>query len=110
MKYGAEEWTLRDRRKQLYPSSSCWQLKNITCKNRKSNADIFKELEERELFGIAVKKWTYFGSMSRKRNSSITTVIDQGKVEGKRGWGRPKISFMDTTDRDFNPVNFPNHS
>ena len=28
-------------------------------------------------------------------NSSITKIIVQGKAEGKRGRGRPKISYME---------------
>jgi len=48
------------------------------------------------IYGIIVKrKLTYFGHMCRNTNSSITKTIVQGKVEGKRRRGRPKISYMD---------------
>ena len=100
MTYGAEGWTLKTEEKRRVQAAEIWcyrRLLNITWKDKKPNSEILKELEkERELYGIIVKrKLTYFGHMSRNTNSSITKIIVQGKVEGKRGRGRPKISYMD---------------
>ena len=38
---------------------------------------------------------SFFGHQIRSKNSKLVSDITQGKIEGKRGRGRPKISYMD---------------
>ena len=66
-------------------------------KDRRTNVSILEELNtERQLYGIIVKrKLSYFGHMSRKKNLNLTKTIVQGKPEGRRGKGRPRISYSD---------------
>ena len=41
------------------------------------------------------RKLSFFGHQIRSKNSRLVSDIAQGKIEGKRGRGRPKISYMD---------------
>ena len=38
---------------------------------------------------------TYYGHLSRKKNLNLTKCIVQGKPEGKRGQGRPRMAYID---------------
>ena len=98
--YGAEGWTLRADEKNRILAAEMWcyrRLLNVTHKDRRTNVSILEELNtERQLYGIIVKrKLSYFGHMSRKKNLNLTKTIVQGKPEGRRGKGRPRISYSD---------------
>ena len=69
----------------------------MTYKDRRTNVSILNELNsEKELFGQVVKrKLTYYGHLSRKKNLNLTKCIVQGKPEGKRGQGRPRMAYID---------------
>ena len=41
------------------------------------------------------RKLTYYGHLSRKKNLNLTKCIVQGKPEGKRGQGRPRMAYTD---------------
>jgi len=45
------------------------------------------------LSSIKKRKCKYFGHLTRE--SSIQRVILEGKIEGKRGKGRPRVQWMD---------------
>ena len=98
--YGAEGWTLKSEEKKKIQAAEMWfhrRLLNVTYKDRKTNVSVLQDLKtSRELFGQVVKrKMTYFGHLSRKKNLNLTKCIVQGKPEGKRGQGRPRIGYMD---------------
>ena len=98
--YGAEGWTLKSEEKKKIQAAEMWfhrRLLNVTYKDRKTNISVLQDLNtERELFGQVVKrKLTYFGHLSRKKNLNLTKCIVQGKPEGKRGQGRPRMSYID---------------
>ena len=98
--YGAEGWTLKSEEKKKIQAAEMWfhrRLLNVTYKDRKTNVSVLQDLKtSRELFGQVVKrKMTYFGHLSRKKNLNLTKCIVQGKPEGKRGQGRPRIAYMD---------------
>ena len=98
--YGAEGWTLKSEEKKRIQAAEmfCYRkLMHVSLKDRKKNINILTELNtERELFGAIVKrKMTYFGHMARNKNCSITKDIIQGKIEGKRKKGRPRMAYMD---------------
>ena len=73
------------------------RLLHISWKDRIKNSDILNRLNtKRELFGNVVKrKMTFFGHMSRNKKCSITKDIIQGKIDGKRKKGRPRLSYME---------------
>ena len=50
----------------------------------------------RELYGNIVKrKLTFFGHTIRNKNLRLVSDIIEGKIEGRRGRGRPRIWYMD---------------
>ena len=73
------------------------RLLNISWKNKRTHNSILEELNvKRELFGNIVKrKLTFFGHTIRNNNCRLVSDIIQGKIEGKRGRGRPRINFTD---------------
>ena len=91
---------MKSEEKKRIQAAEMWfhrRLLNVTYKDRRTNVSILEELDtERELFGQVVKrKLTYFGHLSRKKNLNLTKCIVQGKPEGKRGQGRPRMAYMD---------------
>ena len=98
--YGAEGWTLRAEEKKKIQSAEMWfyqRLLNISWKHKRTHNSILEELNvKRELFGNIVKrKLTFFGHTIRNNNCRLVSDIIQGKIEGKRGRGRPRINFTD---------------
>ena len=98
--YGAEGWTLKSDETKKIQAAEMWfhrRLINVTYKDRRTNKSILNELNiKRELFGQVVKrKLTYYGHLSRKKNLNLTKCIVQGKPEGKRGQGRPRMAYID---------------
>ena len=98
--YGAEGWTLKLEEKKRIQAAEMWfhrRLLNVTYKDRKTNVSVLKDLNtERELFGLVVKrKLSHFGHVSRKKNLNLTKCIVQGKPEGRRGQGRPRMAYID---------------
>ena len=98
--YGAEGWTLKSEEKKRIQAAEMWlhrRLLNVTYKDRKTNVSVLKDLNtERELFGLVVKrKLSHFGHLSRKKNLNLTKCMVQGKPEGRRGQGRPRMAYID---------------
>ena len=98
--YGAEGWTLKSEEKKKIQAAEMWfhrRLLNVTYKDRKTNVSVLQDLNtERQLFCQVVKrKLTYFGHVSRKSNLNLTKCLIQGKPEGKRGQGRPRMAYTD---------------
>ena len=71
-------------------------LLHITWKDKRTHNSILEQLKvKRELFGNIVKrKLTFFGHTIRNNKCRLVPDIIQGKIEGKRGRGRPKICYV----------------
>ena len=98
--YGSEGWTLRADEKKKIQSAEMWlyqRLLNITWKDKRTHNSILEELKvKRELFGNIVKrKLTFFGHTIRNNKCRLVPDIIQGKIEGRRGRGRPRICYID---------------
>ena len=65
--------------------------------DKRTHVSILDQLKvKRELFGNVVKrKLTFFGHTIRSKNNRLVPDIIQGKIEGRRGRGRPRICYMD---------------
>ena len=63
---------------------------------RKSNQTILKEISpEYSLKGLMLKlKLQYFGYLMRRTDSLEKTLI-LGKIEGRRRWGRQRMTWLD---------------
>ena len=100
LNYGAEGWTLKAEERRKIMSTEMWlyqRMLNLTWKDRRTHVSILNQLNvKRELFGNIVKrKLTFFGHAIRNNNTRLIPDIIEGKIEGRRGRGRPKISYMD---------------
>ena len=100
LSYGAEGWTLKAEERRRIMSTEMWlyqRLLNITWRDKRTHASILEQLNvKRELFGNIVKrKLTFFGHIIRNKNSRLVPDIVEGKIEGKRGRGRPRICYID---------------
>ena len=64
--------------------------------NRRSNQSILKEINsEYSLEGLMLKlKLQYFGHLMQRTDSLEKTLI-QGKIEGRRRRGRPRMRWLD---------------
>ena len=113
LNYGAEGWTLKAEERKKIMSAEMWfyqRLLNLTWRDRRTHVSILKQLNvTRELFGNIVKrKLTFFGHTIRSKNHRLVPDIIEGKIEGRRGRGRPRICYMDNvrqwTDMKMGPV------
>ena len=99
MTYGAEGWTLKNIDKKKIMTTEMWfyrRMMRISWKEKKTNEDILKELKiQRELLQTIIKKkLTFAGHVCRNKKCTLMKDVIQGKMEGKRGRGRPKASYM----------------
>jgi hypothetical protein len=100
MTYGAEGWTVKKADDQRIEAAEMWfyrRMLRISWKEKRTNQSIMEELGiGRELLGRVVKrKLTYFGHICRKQGEDLVKTVIQGKMQGKRGQGRPRISYED---------------
>ena len=72
------------------------RLLRISWKDKRTNISILEEIgTERELVSLIVKrKMTYFGHAMRHQNCTLMRDVLLGKTQGKRGRGRPKMSYL----------------
>ena len=99
MTHGAEGWTLRKTNVKKIQSAEMWfyrRLLRTSWKERRTDLSILQELNtERELVKLILrKKMTFFGHICRSKKCSLMKEAIQGKVEGKRKRGRPRISYL----------------
>lgn len=99
MTYGAEGWTIKDKDKKKILAAEMWfyrRMMRISWKEKRTNEDILKELNiKRELLqSITKKKLIFLGHVCRNKKCTLMKDVIQGKMEGKRGRGRPRESYM----------------
>ena len=81
-------------------STEMWlyqRLLNITWRDKRTHTSILEQLNvKREFYGNIVKrKLMFFGHIIRNKNNRLVPDIIEGKIEGKRGRGRPRICYTD---------------
>ena len=99
MTYGAEGWTLRKRDEKKINSAEMWfyrRLLRVSWKQKRTDENILTELGvKRQLLDtIKKEKLVIFGHICRNKCTLMKDII-QGKMEGRRGRGRPKTAYMD---------------
>ena len=99
MTYGAEGWTLRKRDEKKINSAEMWfhrRLLRVSWKQKRTDENILTELGvKRQLLDtIKKRKLSFFGHICRNKCTLMKDII-QGKMEGRRGRGRPKTAYMD---------------
>ena len=96
--YGCETWTLS---KPRMDRLEAWEIRclrrmgRISYKERKTNEEVLALFgSNRKLMNkIKTRKMFFFGHV--KRHDSIIKQIVEGKMNGKRGRGRPRATWAD---------------
>ncbi|GFO44389.1 endonuclease-reverse transcriptase [Plakobranchus ocellatus] len=99
MTYGAEGWTLRKRDEKKINSAEMWFCRRplrVSWKEKRTDEAILAELQVRRhlLESIRKRKLSFFGHICRSKCTLMKDII-QGKLEGKRGRGRPRAAYLD---------------
>ncbi|XP_073956518.1 uncharacterized protein [Choristoneura fumiferana] len=96
--YGCETWTLtqNDRARLEAFEMWCWRrMKGISWMERKTNEEVLRMVEERRtiLNTIDARRGNMIGHLIR-HDDFFKTILEE-KIEGKRGRGRPRRSYID---------------
>ncbi|VEN57771.1 unnamed protein product [Callosobruchus maculatus] len=97
--YGCEAWTLKVNTINRIEAFEMWVLRRllkIPWTAHVTNEDVLRQARcERELVQIVKKRKTaYLGHIMRGRRYELLQLIMEGKIEGKRGIGRKKYSWL----------------
>ena len=96
--YGVETWTLRTSMINKIEAFEMWTFRRILkipWTSHTSNEEVLRRVNrERELYHIIkVRKTAYLGRVLRNDKYRYAQLIIKGKIEGKRGMGRKKLSW-----------------
>ena len=94
--YGAETWTVSDKMLKKLAAFELWtyrRMLNITWKDKVKNDEVLRRAGTVRLLVDDVKrrKLQFFGHLMRKEG--FQRLILEGRIEGKRGAGRPRNSW-----------------
>ena len=97
--YGCESWTVKKAESQRMDAFELWcwrRLLRVPWTARRSNQSILKESSpECSLEGLMLKlKLQYFGHLMWRADSLEKTLM-LGKIEGRRGRGQQRMSWLD---------------
>jgi len=97
--YGAETWTLKVGSMNRLEAFEMWcyrKMLKISWTDKVTNEAVLQRInKERELLTtIKKRKSAYFGHIMRADKYEVLQLIIQGKIEGKRGIGRKKCSWL----------------
>lgn len=98
--YGAESWTLTNTTEKRLEAFELWlyrRILRVSWIERITNDEILQRMEkDREILTtIKTRKLQYLGHIMRNESRfQLLQVIIQGKVQGKRGVGRRRISWL----------------
>ena len=99
MVYGCECWTLTKDIEKRIEAAEMWFIRRmlrISWTDRKSNECVLQEANvQRSLIKtIRKRQLEFLGHVSRRKGLEYLSVT--GKVEGKRGRGRQRMTFIDS--------------
>ena len=103
--YGCEAWTLRKADESRLEAADMWffrRLSNISWEDRRTNDSVLEELGLQRSFLNEIKRrrLKYVGHAVRNPRTDLMSTVLQGKVEGKRGRGRPAMTYIDNIKKD----------
>ena len=95
--YGCESWTISQTMEKKIMAAEMWFLRRmmrIKWTDRITNKEVLRRAHtERDLINTIINKQIRFlGHVIRK--DTIEALVLMGKIEGKRGRGRPRLNFM----------------
>ena len=108
--YGVESWTLKAGMFNKLEAFELWcyrRMLRIPWTARVTNNEVLQKIGgERELLHIIkIRKTTYLGHLLRNEKYELPQLIIEGKLEGKRGLGRKRLSWMRNI-RNWTGMNF----
>lgn len=97
--YGAEGWTLKVAEINKLESFEMWlyrRILKIPWTARMTNAEILRRVNnQRQLFEVIKRRKTaYLGHIMRNEKYQFLQLVIEGKIEGRRGIGRKKMSWL----------------
>lgn len=97
--YGMEGWTLKITSMNKIEAFEMWlyrRVLKISWTERITNEEVLRRVgKERELLTTNKRrKVAYLGHIMRNQKYDILQLIIEGKIEGKRGIGRKKMSWL----------------
>ena len=97
--YGVEAWTLKMNIINRLEAFEMWihrRMLRISWTDKISNTEVLRRANtQRELFTtIKLRKTSYFGHIMRGKKYVILQLVIEGKIEGRRGVGRKKLSWL----------------
>ena len=98
LQYGAETWTITESMAKKIAAFEMWtyrRMLRIAWTEKVTNERVIERIniKERLYKTIQCKKLKYFGHMIRRKNTTIQRTVLEGKIDGKRGRGRPRTSW-----------------
>ncbi|KAL1446308.1 hypothetical protein WDU94_012325 [Cyamophila willieti] len=98
--YGAESWTLNESLTKKLEAFEMWlyrRMLRISWTEHVTNVEVLRQMKKsRELMNIIkTRKLNYLGHIMRNESKySLLQLIMQGKIDGRRGPGRRRISWL----------------
>lgn len=97
--YGSETWSMKTKSMNRLEAVEMWTLRRmlrIPWTDRVTNAEVLERAEvDRELLNIVKKrKAEYLGHFLRGEKYELLRLILNGRIDGKRGRGRKKLSWL----------------
>ena len=105
--YGVEGWTLKARTMSRLDSFEMWlyrRMLKISWTERITNLEVLERMckDQELLTTIKRRKAAYFGHIFRNNKYSFLQLIVEGKIEGRRGIGRKRFSWLRNLRQWFN--------
>ena len=96
--YGCETWTMRKEESDRLAAFEMWiwrRMEKVSLNDKKTNEEILTLVEEERcmLEVIAKRKKAWIGHVLR--GDGLLKLVIEGRMEGKRPRGRPRIGMMD---------------
>lgn len=98
--YACETWTLNASVKRRINAFEMWcyrRILRISWKDRRSNAEVLQKMKtKRRLLPTIVKRKLQFaGHILRGSGGLLSTAALEGRINGRRGRGRPRRNWID---------------
>lgn len=97
--YGVEAWTMTEQLMKKISAFEMWvyrRVLRISWKDHITNEEVLRRIGKQQevTFMIKKRKLEYFGHLMRHNKYRLQQLILQGKVDGRRGPGRRRNSWM----------------
>ena len=96
--YGAETWTMRTEEKKRVEAFEMWvwrKMEGVVWRDKMSNEKVLEAVgEKRSILHVILDRQKRWIGHNLRRGGLLQEVIE-GKMDGKRGQGRPRWGMLD---------------